>query len=229
MPVDPRSLFWAVATIGLYLLSRAVHRRHPRWWTAPLLLTLAMCFTLAAALHASYGEYLGGTRWLLAMLGPATVAFALPIYRHLLMRLRHWPVMLAGVGTGAAIAFASSWALARLFGLSADLQLSLLPRSVTTPFALEFVHMVGGIPELTAASVVITGLLGAFLGEVLLVSLPIRSAMARGTLFGMGAHAIGTAKARQVGAIEGSVAGLTMVLAGLLSVLVAPLLALLVS
>jgi putative effector of murein hydrolase len=103
--------------------------------------------------------------------------------------------------------------------------LSLLPRSVSTPFAIAFAEDVGGVPELAATCVVITGLIGAALGELLMNWLPLRSSFARGALFGMGAHGAGTARARQVGAEEGSVAGLVMVLAGLTSVLVGPLLA----
>jgi putative effector of murein hydrolase len=85
---------------------------------------------------------------------------------------------------------------------------------------------VGGIPELTATCVVVTGLVGASMGELLLKWMPLRSAFARGAMFGMGAHAVGTAKARQLGEVEGSVAGLTMILAGLVSVLAAPVIAL---
>lgn len=225
MPVEVQSAFWAATTVGVYLLSVALHRRHPRWWTSPLLATWAPCLVLALALHTPYHTYIGGTHWLLTMLGPATVAFAMPIYEQRRLIRRYWPALLIGVVAGSAIAFVSSWLLASAFGLSPALRLSLLPRSVTTPFALAFAKDVGGIPELTATCVVVTGLLGASLGEVLISWLPLRSAFARGVLFGMGAHAVGTAKAREIGDVEGSVAGLTMISAGLASVVVAPILA----
>jgi putative effector of murein hydrolase len=86
---------------------------------------------------------------------------------------------------------------------------------------------IGGVPDLTALFVVVTGVLGAALGENLLAILPLRSSLARGALFGMGAHGAGVAKARQIGREEGSIAGLVMVLVGLVNVLAAPLLALL--
>lgn len=225
MPHDLRPLAWGTATLLLYLLARAIHRRHPHALTSPLLLTWALCFTLALSLHASYRTYLRGTHWLLVLLGPAVTAFAIPIYEQRRVIRQHWPVLVAGVLAGSSLAFASSWVLARALGLAPDLCLSLLPRSVTTPFALAFVGRVGGRPELTATCVVITGVLGASLGELLLVWLPLRSALARGALFGMGAHSVGTAKAREVGGLEGSVAGLIMVMAGILSVLAAPVFA----
>jgi predicted murein hydrolase (TIGR00659 family) len=213
-------------TLAFYLMARTLYRRHPRWFTSPLLVTWALCFTLALAMHVSYRNYLRGTGWLLTLLGPAVVAFAIPIYEQRQLIRKHWMVLVVGVLTGSALAFASSWILAWALGLSPEVRLSLLPRSVTTPFALEFDKKVGGIPELTATCVVITGLLGASLGELLLAWMPLRSAFARGALMGMGAHSVGTAKAREVGSVEGSVAGLIMVMAGILSVLAAPLLAL---
>ncbi|MTJ79578.1 MAG: LrgB family protein [Telmatospirillum sp.] len=219
-------LFWAAVTLGLYLFARAVHQRHARWWTSPLLLTWALCFGLAEALHTTYGDYIKGTHWLLTLLGPATVAFATPIYEQRAMIRRHWPILVVAIMAGTAIAIGSSWALASALGLSPALRLSLLPRSVSTPFAIAFAENVGGIPELAATCVVITGLLGASLGDVLLKWLPLRSSLARGALFGMGAHGVGTARARLVGAEEGSIAGLVMVLAGLTSVLIAPVIAL---
>lgn len=225
MPVDALSLFWGAATIGLYLLSRMANRRLPRWWTSPLLLTWGLCLGLALLLHASYGEYIKGAHWIMALLGPATVAFAMPIYEQRAVIRRHWPVLAAGVTVGSAIAVGSAWGLATALNLSPALRLSLLPRSVTTPFAVAFSSDIGGIPELTAACVVITGLFGAAIGEVLLKVLPLSSSFARGALFGMGAHGAGVAKAREVGTEEGSVAGLVMVLAGLVSVGIAPILA----
>ena len=218
-------LFWAVITIGLYLLSRAIHQRHSRWWTSPLLLTWSQCCALMLILHTNYQDYILGTHWLLTMLGPATVAFAMPIYEQRQLIRQYWYVLFIGVTVGSIIAFVSTWLLAWALGLSPDLRLSLMPRSITTPFALEFAKETGGIPELAATCVVITGMLGASFGGTLLRWLPLRSAFSRGALFGMGAHAFGTAKARQVGTVEGSVAGLTMILAGIVGMLVAPFLA----
>ncbi len=225
MPAELVPAFWAAATIAAYLVAKAAHRRHRRLWTSPALLTPTLLLALASALHAGYHDYLRGTHWLLAMLGPATVAFALPIHQQRALIRRHWPALAVGVAAGSTIAIASAWGLASWLQLDPELRLSLLPRSITTPFALSFAADVGGVPELAAVFVVLTGLCGATLGELLLRWLPLRSALARGALFGMGAHVVGVAKARDVGTEEGSVAGLVMVLAGLLNVVAAPLIA----
>ncbi len=138
---------------------------------------------------------------------------------------RYWPVLLVGVVAGSATAMLSAWGLASVLGLDGPLRLSLLPRSMTTPFAMAVSADIGGEPDLTAVFVIVTGVVGAAMGEVMLLRLPIRSTLARGALLGMGAHGAGTAKAHEIGAEEGSIAGLVMVLVGLLNVLAAPVLA----
>ncbi|MGO4704339.1 LrgB family protein [Microvirga sp. 2MCAF38] len=218
------AVFWSAATIALYMGARALHRLHPRWWLSPLMIAPTALLVLALTLHTGYREYISGTHWLVALLGPVTVAFALPIYEQRGLIRRQWPVLLIGVLVGSSIAMATAWTLASMLGLSETLRLSLLPRSVTTPFAMAISNDIGGIPDLTALFVVLTGLCGAAMGDALLKWLPLRSSVARGALFGMGAHGAGVAKAHQIGGEEGSIAGLVMVLAGLLNVLAAPLL-----
>lgn len=212
------AVFWGALTVSVYAGTRVVHQRRARWWTSPMLATWVVCGVMIVALHTSYQDYLSGTRWLIFLLGPATVAFAIPIHRHRTLIRRHWLMLSIGVVTGSALAIASSWVLAGLLDLPPELRTSLLPRSITTPLAMSTSRSLGGLPELTASFTAITGLFGAAIGEVLLMCLPVRSAFARGALFGMGAHGAGVAKAREIGEQEGAIAGLIMVLAGLVTV-----------
>jgi putative effector of murein hydrolase len=129
------------------------------------------------------------------------------------------------MAAGSVTAIVSSWALAMALGLDGALRLSLLPRSISTPFAMEVSSRIGGAPDLTAVFVIITGVAGAAIGDVLLARLPLRSKLARGALFGAGAHGAGTARAYQIGQEEGAIAGLVMVLVGLMNVLAAPVVA----
>ncbi len=217
--------FWSAATIAIYLLSKHTYRRWPALWSSPMVLTPVLLAALALSLHTTYSEYIGATRWLMIILGPVTVAFAIPIYEQRAMIKRYWPVLVFGIIIGSGTAILTAWALASLLSIDGALRLSLLPRSISTPFAMSISENIGGVPDLTALFVVMTGVLGATLGENLLRVLPIKSSLARGALFGMGAHGVGVAKANQIGAEEGSVAGLVMVLVGLVNVLAAPLLA----
>jgi len=223
MPTELAAIFWAVATLALYAASRLAYRRFKRWWLSPLLTTWVLCGALIVGLHTSYHDYLRGTDWLAGLLGPATVAFAIPIYEQRALIARYWTILLAGVLVGSAIAVGVSWWLAGLLQFSPEMRASLLPRSITTPFAMEISQRIGGLPALTASFTAVTGLFGAAIGESLLLWLPLRSSFARGALFGMGAHGAGVAKARELGAEEGAVAGLIMVFAGLVNVLGASL------
>ncbi|HUO54540.1 MAG TPA: LrgB family protein [Rhodoblastus sp.] len=225
--IDPalHMLFWSAATVGCYLLAKRLYRIWPKWWLTPLAAAPAALIVAALMLNESYRDYIHSAGWLLALLGPATVAFAVPIYEQRALIRRHWPILLAGMLVGSATAMATSFGLAAALGLSAAVQLSLTPRSMSTPFAMQVSGEIGGLPDLTAIFVVLTGVFGAVIGEFLLARLPLRSALARGALFGVGAHGAGTAKAHQIGQVEGAVSGLVMVLVGLLNVLAAPLIA----
>jgi putative effector of murein hydrolase len=145
------------------------------------------------------------------------------VYEQRALVREYWPVLLAAMVVGSLTAVLSSWGLASAVGLDDTLRTSLLPRSISTPFAMEVSGEIGGVPMLTAIFVVGTGLTGAVIGDLLLAWAGTRSPLTRGAVYGVGAHAIGTARALQVGPREGAIAGLVMVLTGLLNLLAAPL------
>ena len=215
-------LLGSFATVALYAIARTLHRRNPSWWTSPVVSVPPALSLLLVACHVGYGRYLAGTRWLVVLLGPAVVAFAIPIHAQRARIRRTWPVLAIAVVAGSVTAIGTSMLMSRLLGLDAVLRLSLLPRSISTPFAMLVSKQAGGNPNVTAVLVVLTGVVGAIIGEVLLAVLPLRDVLARGALMGMGAHAIGSARAHQIDPELGAIAGLVMVLAGVVNVLAAP-------
>ncbi|KAF0862969.1 LrgB family protein [Pseudomonas sp. LD120] len=225
MKLELMPMFWLILTLGAYLFSRWIYRRTGRYLLSPLILVPTLLLALAVPLHTAYAEYATNTHWLMGVLGPVTVAFALPIWQQRQLLMRHWSALLVGMLAGSAASIGSSFGLAKALALDSSVTLSLVPRSITTPFAMPLAHDLGGVPELTAVFVMFTGVLGAMFGGVLLRWLPLRSALARGALFGVGAHGAGVSRAHEVGGEEGSVAGLVMVLTGLLNLFAAPLLA----
>lgn len=229
MQTDLSALFWIAATLGCYALAKGLNRLVKAWWTSPLLVTCLLCLVLALVLHTGYGEYMRGGRFLLMLLGPATVAFALPIYEQRSLIRRFWATLLLGLACGCGLAMGGVWLLSGWLDLPRVMRLSLLPRSFTTPFAMAFAADVGGSPDLAAVCVIATGVIGASLGSVMLSVLPLRSSFARGAMLGMGAHGAGVAKAREIGAEEEAVAGLVMILAGVSCALLGPLFSLLQS
>ena len=217
---------WSLVTLLVFWAARRLHGHQPHPLLAPILVTPVVVGVAILVTRTSYADYFAGTRWLVWMLGPATVAFAVPVWQQRALVRAYWPVLVAAMLAGSIAAIASSWLLATLVGLDEALLRSLLPRSISTPFAMEVARDIGGIPGLTAVFVIITGLFGALAGELMLSRIGARTALARGAAYGVAAHAIGTARALQEDRREGAIAGLSMVLTGVLNVLATPLLVL---
>ncbi|MDA8493018.1 LrgB family protein [Kluyvera georgiana] len=217
------SVLCLVITLVLYFANKRLYRRFRKLPLMPLVLTPVLLVLMLVFGHISYQNYMEEAHWLLWLLGPATIAFAVPVYDNLAIIKRHWMSLSAGVITATVVAVTSSVWLARLFTLSDEIQRSLAVRSITTPFALAAAKSLGGQPELVALFVVVTGVFGMAIGDVLFLRLSIREGMAKGAGFGAASHGAGTARSYELGPQEGVVASLVMMLSGVVMVLVAPL------
>jgi predicted murein hydrolase (TIGR00659 family) len=219
------SLICLAMTLGLYYANKRLYRRFHKLPLMPLVLTPVLLVLMLVVGHISYQNYMGESHWLLWLLGPATVAFAVPVYDNLSIIRRHWMSLSAGVITATVVAVTSSVWLARLFMLPDEIQRSLAVRSVTTPFALAAARPLGGQPDLVALFVVVTGVFGMAVGDMLFLRLSIQAGMAKGAGFGAASHGAGTARSWELGPQEGVIASLVMMLSGILMVLIAPLVA----
>ncbi|MFL4556868.1 LrgB family protein [Yersinia kristensenii] len=217
------SILCFLATLALYFANKKLYRRRRSLLLMPLVLTPMVLVLLLVVTHISYQDYIGETHWLLWLLGPATIAFAVPVYENLSIIRRHWLSLTAGVITAITVAVVSSVWLAKLLTLSEEVQRSLAVRSITTPFALEAAKQLGGQPDLVALFVVITGVFGMAVGDLLFLRLSVRSGLAKGAGLGASSHGAGTAKAYEMGQQEGVVSSLVMMLAGIITVIGAPL------
>ena len=213
------SVLCLVATLGLYYANKRLYRRFHKLPLMPLVFTPILLVLILVLGHISYQSYMGETHWLLWLLGPATIAFAVPVYENVAVIKRHWMSLSAAV----VVAVTSSVWLARGLMLSDEIQRSLAVRSVTTPFALAAAKPLGGQPDLVALFVVITGVFGMAVGDMLFLRLAIREGMAKGAGFGAASHGAGTARSYELGQQEGVVASLVMMLSGVVVVLAAPL------
>ena len=219
------SVLCLVITLGIYFANKRLYRRFRTLPLMPLVLTPARLVLMLVFGHISWRNYIGESHWLMWLLGPATIAFAVPVYDNLAVIKRHWMSLTAGVVTATLVAVTSSVWLARLFMLPDEIQRSLAVRSVTTPFALAAAEPLGGQPDLVALFVVITGVFGMAVGDMLFLRLSIREGMAKGAGFGAASHGAGTARSYELGQQEGVIASLVMMLSGVVMVLVAPLVA----
>ena len=217
------SILCLVMTVALYFANKKLYRRFHTLPLMPLVFTPLLLVLILVFGHISYQSYMGENHWLMWLLGPATIAFAVPVYDNLAIIKRHWMSLTAGVVTATVVAVTSSIWLARLFTLSDEIQRSLAVRSVTTPFALAAAKPLGGQPDLVALFVVITGVFGMAVGDMLFLRLSIREGMAKGAGFGAASHGAGTARSYELGQQEGVVASLVMMLSGVVMVLLAPL------
>lgn len=219
------SVLCLVMTLVCYALNKRLYRRFRKLPLMPLVFTPLLLVLMLVFGHISWQNYIGESHWLLWLLGPSTIAFAIPVYDNLAIIRRHWMSLSAGVITASVVAVTSSVWLARLFTLSDEIQRSLAVRSITTPFALAAARPLGGQPDLVALFVVVTGVFGMAVGDVLFLRLSIREGVAKGAGFGAASHGAGTARSYELGQQEGVVASLVMMLSGVVMVLAAPLVA----
>jgi predicted murein hydrolase (TIGR00659 family) len=190
----------------------------------PVLIAVALLVVFLIVSGTSYQAYFDGAQFVHFLLGPATVALAIPLYTQFRrVRAMLWPV-LAGLLAGSLTAILSAMAVARLFGASPATELSLAPKSVTTPIAMGIAERIGGIPSLTAVLVIITGVLGAVGGRYVFDAIKLRDQAISGFALGVASHGIGTARAFQVSEQAGAFAALAMGLNGALTALLLPLL-----
>lgn len=216
-------LLWLTATLVCYLLADRLYRLgggNPL--LNPVAVSVALLIGILVATDTSYGVYFDGAQFVHFLLGPATVALAIPLYRQ---RARLATLALPiGVALLAAVLAASLSAIGLAAWLGADVatQVSLAPKSVTAPVAMGISEKLGGIPSLTAVLVVSTGIIGAIFGTGVLRLLRIRDDAVKGVAMGATSHGIGTARAFQVSPTMGAFSGLAMALSAFLTAALLP-------
>ncbi len=216
------AFFAVVLTLGAYALGTLVHRKWRQAWLHPLVVATVLVIAVLALSGVGYERYLAGASWISALLGPATVALALPLHRQFGLLLRNKTAIFAGIAAGALASLLSVVVLALVVQLPCDLLLSLLPKSITTAIGVEMSARIGGIPAITSAAIVFTGIEGAVLARPLARLFRITEPVAHGLAIGASAHAIGTARALEFSELTGAISSLAIVLSGLLTVLVIP-------
>jgi predicted murein hydrolase (TIGR00659 family) len=190
----------------------------------PVLLAVVCLVALLWSTDTPYATYFAGAQFVHFLLGPATVALAIPLYRQVCTVRRSLPGLLAAIAAGSLTASVSAVLLGRLAGASDTLLLSLAPKSVTTPVAMGITERLGGLPSLTAVLVILTGILGAMIGPWLLTRAGIADPRAQGVALGTASHGIGTARAVQISETASAFSGLAMGLNALATALLLPLL-----
>ncbi|SJZ94195.1 LrgB family protein [Consotaella salsifontis] len=206
-----------VAALALYRFSHQFALFHP------LLVSILVIVAVLMATGTSYDTYFKGAQFVHFLLGPATVALAVPLYRQWDRIKRRALAICVSLFLGSVTAIASTLAIAALLGSDREIITSLAPKSVTTPVAMGIVEKLGGLPSLAAVFVLITGVLGATAGPFVLTLVGVTDERARGFGLGTASHGLGTARALQEGEAAGAFSGLAMGLNALLTAILLPL------
>lgn len=190
----------------------------------PVLLAVLALLGLLWLTGTRYETYFGGAQFVHFLLGPATVALAVPLYNNLAQLRKTAVPLVVALLSGSLTATVSAVGIGWLLGASAQTLASLAPKSVTTPIAMGVADQIGGLPSLTAVLVILTGIIGGILGTWVLNALRIRDWRARGLAIGVAAHGIGTARALQLNEVAGAFASLAIGLNGVATAILLPLL-----
>ncbi len=188
----------------------------------PVVTSIAMLIVFLLLTDTSYADYFEGGQYVHFLLGPATVALAIPLYQQAANLKKLWLPLSITLFSGASIGALSAVLLAKFLDAGLQTQLSLAPKSVTAPVAMGISENIGGIPSLTAAFVAATGIFGAIVGTKLLALLRFKDNSTIGVALGLSAHGIGTARAFQVNSEMGAFAGLAMALSALITAFIVP-------
>lgn len=217
--------FGAFASLLAYEAGLLLKKKFKLAILNPLLIGTICVIGTLLLLGIDYREYNEGAKYISYLLTPATVCLAVPLYEQLSLLRRHLKAVIIGITSGVLASLLSVFALAQLFSLTHEQYVTLLPKSVTTAIGMGISEELGGIVTITVAVIVITGILGNVIAETVCRIFRIEEPVARGLALGTASHAIGTARAMEMGQVEGAMSSLAIAVAGLMTVLGASLFA----
>ena len=207
----------AAFEIGLY-----INRKTKISIFNPLLIAIILVIGFLLAFNIDFDTYNSGAKFINMFLGPSTVALALPLYKQIDLLKKNALSILIGILLGSIIGICSVIALSCLLNLDSSLMKSLIPKSVTTPIGIEICNQLEGIMPITVLAIILSGILGAIIGPYVCKFFRIKNSIAIGVAIGTASHAVGTTKALEIGEIEGAMSSLSIGVAGLITVFIAP-------
>ena len=220
--VISNSLFFGVA-ISIFAYECGVWLKG-KWKLAifnPLLISIAAVIILLKVFHINYSAYNEGAKYLSYFLTPATVCLAVPLYEQTELLKKNMTAILVGIFSGVLSSLTCIWLMSLAFGLNHEEYVTLLPKSITTAIGMGVSEELGGIVTITVAVIVITGVLGNIIAEYVCHIFHIEEPIAKGVAIGSAAHAVGTAKAIEIGEVEGAMSSLSIAVSGIITVVLA--------
>ena len=215
--------FGVFVSIAAYMVGMWLKKKLKWGILNPLLVAVVLVIALLVGTGIPYSEYNKGASYISYFLTPATVCLAIPLYKQLELLKKNFAAVIIGITSGVLASAASIFSMSLLFKLDHVYYVSLLPKSITTAIGMGVSEEAGGIVTITIVSIILTGIFGNIIGETWFRLVGIKEPIAKGLALGTASHAIGTAKALELGEIEGAMSSLSIAVAGLMTVVVAPL------
>ena len=216
-----------VLSIGAYEIGVFLKKKTNSAIFNPLLVSIILVMVFLVIFRIDYESYNDSAKYLSYLLTPATVSLAIPLYQQLELLKKNFTAIILGILSGVLTSAGVILAMSILFGLSHEEYVTLLPKSITTAIGMGVSEELGGYVTITVAVIIVTGILGNIIGEVVCKVFRIKNPISRGLALGTSAHAIGTAKAMEMGEVEGAMSSLAIVVAGLCTVIGASVFAML--
>ena len=217
--------FGIVLSIAAYTAGLSLKKKFKSAVFNPLLVSAVIIIVFLLTFRVSYEEYNSSAKYLSYLLTPATVSLAIPLYRQFEALKKNPVTILIGLLSGVLASLLSVLALCIMFNMPPDIFYTLLPKSVTTAIGIEVARELGGKPTIAATVIVITGVFGNTTASGVLKIFKIKHPIAVGLAIGCSSHAVGTARAMEIGEVEGAMSSLAIAVSGIMTVLLAPLFA----
>lgn len=217
-------LFCLLLTVGAFQIGLWCQKKTGSILCNPILISAALVGAVLLLLDIDLAAYQSNTAGLSWLLTPATVCFAVPLYRQMKVLKKSLPAVMTGVAAGTAVSLISIFLMCLVWKLDRVLSVSLLPKSITTAMGMVLAEQNGGIPALSSVAILITGILGNLIGPFLCRILKLTDPISQGVAYGTASHIIGTSKATQIDPLAGAVSSLSLVIAAILTALVFPFL-----
>jgi len=216
--ISGSAYFGITVSLASYGIGVLINKKTGKAFMNPLLISVIITIAFLAVCHIDFDVYNSGAKFLSWLLTPATVCLAVPLYDKLSFLKSDWKAIFAGIISGVIASLGCILAMAAAFGLSHEEYVSFLPKSITTAIGIGVSEELGGYQELTVASIIITGVLGNVTAPLLCRLFRIKEPVAVGIAIGTSSHAVGTARAMEIGDTEGAMSSLSIAVSGLLTV-----------
>ena len=217
--LENSAFFGVVISVPSYGLGLLLKKKFKLAILNPLLISIIITIAFLACTGISYEKYDEGAKYLSYLLTPATVCLAIPLYEQLELLKKNWHAVLIGILSGVLSSLGAILGMAVLFRFSHEEYVTFLPKSITTAIGMGVSEKLGGYVSISVAAIIITGVLGNIFAEIVFRLFRIQEPVAKGIALGTASHAIGTAKAMELGEVEGAMSSLSIVVAGLITVI----------